>query len=113
MADSKIPGVKNQYVPNFKFSEDQDIEKDLVEDLILLYDSCQNIIEEYRGSKSVKYDNNPDSNKIHEGKAKCDFCDVEFGNDENRNNVKTLHHSHFTGKYIASICNKCNLTVDI
>jgi len=35
----------------------------------------------------------------------CDTCNKKF----TPNNTKTRHHCHITGKYIAPVCQACNL----
>ena len=42
---------------------------------------------------------------LHKNKNICDECKCEF----NKKNKKCIHHDHITGKYISTLCNKCNL----
>lgn len=35
----------------------------------------------------------------------CDYCKCEY----TEKNIKVAHHNHFTGEFIAYICNKCNV----
>lgn len=41
----------------------------------------------------------------HKKVKRCEECDCEFSND----NKKVAHHDHVTGRFISSLCNKCNL----
>ena len=71
-----------------------------------------NVLEDYA---KYSYDiiQNNKMNKIlskeeeitHTSKLMCDECNSSFS----KNNKKCIHHDHITGKYISSICNKCNL----
>ena len=42
---------------------------------------------------------------VHDAATTCFTCEKEF----TANNVKVHHHSHITGKYLAPVCNNCNL----
>ncbi|XP_025835997.1 uncharacterized protein LOC112906305 isoform X1 [Agrilus planipennis] len=43
----------------------------------------------------------------HKLTNECPNCSLSFSN----TNPKVKHHCHYTGKYIASICNNCNLQI--
>lgn len=78
-----------------------------------------NIIIYCKGKTSTEFKEDPNclynqAVRINNLKTHCDFCGIEFDiSGRNCNASKTLHHNHFTGDYIASLCNKCNLTVDL
>lgn len=41
----------------------------------------------------------------HKQCIKCSKCDCSFSND----NIKVKHHDHINGKFISTLCSKCNL----
>lgn len=113
LVDSKIPNVPNKYICNCKLSPDQDIEQEFVDDLMILYEECLNIIEDYV-KNPIPFNEKPSSRIIHNAKIRCDYCGVKFNTPGiEYDTKKTLHHNHFDGSYVASLCNKCNLAIDL
>jgi len=55
--------------------------------------------------------NNDDKNIISEIPTCCE-CEEEFGKQYSIEKTvnKVRHHNHFTGEYIATICDSCNIT---
>jgi hypothetical protein len=43
--------------------------------------------------------------QLHDSITHCQECNIKFDKD----NKKVMHHDHVTGKYISTLCYKCNL----
>jgi hypothetical protein len=60
--------------------------------------------------KNKKFDFNMGWNMYekleHNKLVNCQLCNTVFDNDKNK---KVVHHDHITGKYLSTICSKCNL----
>lgn len=106
--ESKIPQIVSKTIINEKKSEDQNLEKEFIEDIMTVYKRVRlmfNVFNKY----PKEWDQNAEDLLIHESKTVCDFCNKPF----NAFNPKVLHHNHFTGKYIASIHSKENLAIKV
>lgn len=55
--------------------------------------------------QNMKYSLTSEEWKNHKSNTLCQDCQCEY----TETNKKVIHHDHITGKYISSICNKCNL----
>nr|XP_008196089.1 PREDICTED: uncharacterized protein LOC103313764 [Tribolium castaneum]XP_015837943.1 PREDICTED: uncharacterized protein LOC103313764 [Tribolium castaneum]XP_015837944.1 PREDICTED: uncharacterized protein LOC103313764 [Tribolium castaneum] len=47
--------------------------------------------------------------ELHETTNNCNLCGCNFID----NNKKVIHHNHLTGEFISTICNNCNLQIQI
>jgi len=52
-----------------------------------------------------QYELSPTEKRTHFSNKQCEYCACSYDD----SNKKVVHHDHITGKYIATVCNRCNL----
>ena len=104
----KLNCDNNTYSLPIKIFNNSNPEK-LIEDVILDLE---------KKAKYVSYNMNKNRKNIlisdkkkkeHYSKLVCDECKCKF-DDKNK---KVMHHDHMSGKFISTLCNKCNLSFQV
>lgn len=86
-----------------------DIEHQMIEDIMSLYKRANASIKRTQKDPK-KFDQDPNAISRHNSIINCEYCGVLF-DEVNPNNKKVLHHNHFNGQYIATLCNRCNILI--
>ncbi len=79
--------------------------KSFIENIEVLTHHAYNLTQKHK--KFGNYSSFIETNEglVHRISQKCEHCKSGF----DEKNYKCLHHDHITGKYIATVCNDCNI----
>jgi len=69
--------------------------------ILKLADECNEKI----SSTNIQLPPTDEEKQKHENSTACEYCKTEY----TELNHKTYHHAHQSGRYLASLCNNCNL----
>ena len=99
--------IHNEYskpIKIFNSGDPEEVNKCFIETLEEYAINSYNLIQSNKDVKNIIYNNNE---KVDHYKCKsCAECKKEF----NMNDVKKVaHHDHITGRFISSLCSKCNI----
>jgi len=96
--------------------ESEDYEEVIHVLIIVLKEYGQRLFHKLNAIGNDKFNNNPtnyteEQQEEFKNALNCSSCLKEFNDDEEERkgkDRKVLHHDHFTGKYIATVCQQCN-----
>lgn len=98
--DSSVYECTPEFRSNYKRSEDDNIEKHLVDDIMDLYKKVAEFYKYHEDEKIIDKDKDKFENTYF-----CEWCHNGFTPE----NFKVYHHDHFNGEVQAIICQECNL----
>lgn len=104
--DSNIPQFKSRMIIDKKENLNDNIEKRFVDNFLNIEKDIDKIYKEIEAIPVELKEEEVDYS-AHDKKEFCDYCNLRFS----ESNPKVLHHDHFNGSFIATICNKCNILI--